>query len=188
MTLNLGAIIQEGINALFVEFSYKRAGFIQLVIVIKKNLLREDAFMLYKNLKILLLSFLFSFMLYLSFKPWDYTDFMHHIIMFFLVLLFPLVITINYIKNNMKVFWFSALFFFIGLLFLYRGFYMNNQFYLLDYIFYRNVQTTIEIGDTTIHGHPLSLWWIESVLLYSAFSIVGLIVGYFVEIKKETIG
>ncbi len=140
--------------------------------------------MFYKNLKILLLPFIFSFIIYLSLKPWGYTDFVQHIIMFFLVLLFPLVITINYIKNNMKVFWFSALFFFIGLLFLYRGFYMNNQFYLLDFIFYSNVETTIDMGDKVIYGTPLSLWWIESVLLYSSFSILGLIVGYFVEIKK----
>lgn len=140
--------------------------------------------MIDKNLKSLLLSFLFSFVLYLSFKPWDYTDIMIHIIMFFLVLLFPMVITINYIKGNKKAFRISGLFFFMGLLFLYRGFYMNNQFFLLDYIFYRNVPTTIEMGDNVLYGTPLSLWWVESVLVYISLSILGIFVGYFVEIKK----
>ena len=144
--------------------------------------------MFYNNLKILLLSFLFSFLVYLSFKPWVYTDFMLHINMFSLVLLFPLAITINYIKRKMKAFWFSTFFFFIGLLFLYRGFYVNDQFYLLDYIFFRNVQTTIQMGDKIIYGTPLSLWWIESVIIYCILSILGLIVGNFVECKKDSIG
>lgn len=140
--------------------------------------------MSYKNVKILFLSFLFSSMLFLSFKPWEYIDFIQPIIMFFLVLLFPFLITLNYIKNNTKAVRFSALFFFIGLLFLYRGFYMNNQFYLLVYIFYSDVQNIIEMGDKDIYGTPLSLWWVESLLIYSSLSTLGIIVGYLVEKNK----
>jgi hypothetical protein len=150
-----------------------------------------DTNLLSKNSKIFLLSLLFSFMLYLSFKPWDYTHFMQHIMMFLLLLLFPLAITINYIKNKLKACWISALFFFIGLLFLYRGFYMNNQFYVLDYIFYRNIQATIVSENKIINGEPiisLSLWWVESAVLYFSLSILGLIVGYFAEKKRDSFG
>jgi hypothetical protein len=144
--------------------------------------------MLSKYFKILLFPLLFSFMLYLSFKPWDFTHFMQHILMFLLLLLFPLAITINYIQNKMKGFWLSALFFFIGLLFLYRGFYMHEQFYVLDYFIKRNIEATIVTGNKIIYGEPISLWWVESAVIYFSLSILGLIVGYFVERKRNSFG
>jgi hypothetical protein len=144
--------------------------------------------MLFKNFKILLFPLLFSVMLYMSFKPWDFTHFMQHIIMFLLLLLFPLAITINYIQNKMKRFWLSSLFFFVGLLFLYRGFYMYDQFYVLDYFNNRNIQATIVTENKIIYGEPISLWWVESAVIYFSLSILGLIVGYFVERKRNSFG
>jgi hypothetical protein len=144
--------------------------------------------MLSKKFKILLFPLLFSFMLYLSFKPWDYTHFMQHLMMFLLLLLFPLAITINYIQNKMKGFWLSTLFFFIGLLFLYRGFYMYDQFYVFDYFINRNIQATIITGNKIIYGESISFRWVESAVIYFSISILGLLVGYFVERKRNSFG
>jgi hypothetical protein len=68
---------------------------------------------------------------------------------------------------------------------------MNNQFYVLDYIFYRNIQATIVSENKIINGEPiisLSLWWVESAVLYFSLSILGLIVGYFAEKKRDSFG
>lgn len=83
--------------------------------------------------------------------------------------------------HKMRAFWISAFSFLLGLFFLYRGFYFTDQFYLLDYIFLGDVQTVIESGNKTTYGIPLSLWWLESVLVYCALSIAGLALAYFVE-------
>ncbi|MHC0035310.1 hypothetical protein [Pseudoneobacillus sp. C159] len=111
---------------------------------------------------------------------------MQHIMMFLLLLVFPLAVTINYIQNKMKAFWLSAIFFLIGLLAHYRGFYMKDQYYVLDYMINNKVQDTIVTENKIIYGEPISLWWVESAVIYVSLSLLGLIVGYFFEKKRDS--
>lgn len=125
---------------------------------------------------------LFSFLIYLSFKPWEYTDFAQHIMMISLVLFFSLAISSFLVAKKFKAFWIAIIFFSTGLFFLYRGLYLKNQFYLLDY-FFSNKDFVRVVGNTTIYGEPISYFWIESMLIYCILSITGLTIGYFAEKK-----
>jgi hypothetical protein len=50
----------------------------------------------------------------------------------------------------------------------------------------RKVQTTIVTGNKIMYDEPISLWWVESAVIYISFSIIGLVVGLFVERKRDS--
>lgn len=141
-------------------------------------------FMYIKYLKLILLSIFLSFLLYLSFKPWEYPDFLFHILMFSILLPFSIGIIANYLWRKKRAFWISTFFFFIGMLFLYRGFYLTGQFYLIDFILFRDIPATIEMGNKIIYTTPRSFGEIESIIVYCVLCILGQIIGHYSERKN----
>lgn len=140
-----------------------------------------------QNRSILGLTLVISILLYLSFTPWKLTEVSQHTLILFLITIFPFAIAIFLIKNKRRAFKIALVFFMIGFLFLMRGFYLVNQFSIMDYILNNNDITIIdEIGENQIritHGHALSYIMIESVVIYTILNILGIVIGMKVDEK-----
>ncbi|OIJ12861.1 hypothetical protein BKP35_09845 [Anaerobacillus arseniciselenatis] len=130
---------------------------------------------------------LFSLAIYLLFvRPINFADtiqqpFVVHIVIFVALLLFPLLIAWLFITRGKSAFFIAVPFYLIGLFFLYRGFYMENQFSILDYLFIEIQQMD---RTTTPAKEAASFIGLESFFLYIIISEFGILLAYFLKRRK----
>lgn len=135
------------------------------------------------------ITLLLSFILYLSFSPNQYSDIRQHIFLFSLVSIFPIGIATFLVKYKKRAFLVSSVFFVLGLFFLYRGFFFNQPFSVIDYFFVDNVETIIEKIDETqvriIHTTPFTYRYLEGIIIYCILNTLGITIGYYNQKTKK---
>lgn len=123
------------------------------------------------------IAILFSFVIYLFFiMPLDFSQVLQYttlmkIGLLIVITIFPLVLAWLYISRGTNAFLFSVPFHFVGLIFLYREFYIDDQITMFDYSF---------------TDSPGSLAGLENFLLYILISLLGIVLSLvFVNLKKH---
>lgn len=95
-------------------------------------------------------------------------------LVFITLLVFPLLMARALIKKGMRALFISLPFYLAGLLLLYRGFYLENQFSFIDFLF-----TKIESTHGDFEGDYGSFLGLESFLLYIVVCEFGVLLSFF---------
>ncbi|MEN2767073.1 hypothetical protein [Ornithinibacillus xuwenensis] len=128
---------------------------------------------------------LVSLFLYLLLSPWEFPNLITHFCVFLLVLFFPLILVFLHAKNQWKAFWLTFGFSSIGAIRLLVGLIYKDKISIIDSIRVNKDNLIIVDGNRMLIGEPISYWYLEGLLIYLFFGILGILVGIIVQRKSQ---
>jgi hypothetical protein len=134
------------------------------------------------------IAFLFSVVVHYFFVvPLEFTEMLQnqmilHLLIFLTILVFPMLMARSFITRGIKSLFISLPFFVAGLFLLYRGFYLEGQFSILDTLV-KTIESTHVSNDAERYSG--SFIGIESFLLYIIVSEFGVLLSFLLYKKKQ---